>query len=123
MPLIIDIQNVEELIFYNKPLQKRLTDFQNTFDQWTLGKRVPQLGFLSQRAKLTFLESVQDEHLDIISEFLNEKVTTDPIDYHIGKNYTIPLEGLEEWLLNHKGFNNNFCLGRDRDKVYISFWR
>lgn len=121
--MILNSQNVEDLVFFDQSLQKQLPEFKNMFDQWTLGKRVPGLSFLSQRTKLDFLEQLNDKHLEILSEYFNEQVVVNPINYRITENFKVPLDELENWLLERREFSNNISLWRDQNYAYLSIWR
>ena len=121
--LTIDIKNVEELIFYNKPLRKKLSEFQDLYNQWTLGKQAPTLKFLSQKALMSFLERLKNDHIKILEDHFKEEIKVRAIDYHTVRNHKIPIAEAEKVLCETKGFKDNFCVCRNGNHLYISFWR
>ena len=79
--ITLNLQNVEELVFFNKAVQRALPEFSNTFSTWALGKRVPSLRFLCQKAIFEFFNELTDEHTEKLSAILKDNikiVTTDP---------------------------------------------
>jgi len=123
MSLLINHKNVDDLIFMDKKLKDQLPEFNDLFNQWFIGKRMPSLRFLSQKASLSLLEKIEGRHLSILSKYFNEEVSVEPIDYHVARTHKVPVDDLEGFLNGMKGFSQNFSLSRDKDHAYISFWR
>ena len=118
----LNLQNVEELIFYDKKLQQLLPEFKNLFDSWTLAIRVPTLRSLGKRAVSDFLSGLLSEHINIIEKYLETNVVVDKLNYRIVKNYSFSLEKLEAELNIIETFPN-LSITRNGEQVYISFWR
>ena len=118
----INLNNIEELIFYDKKLYKLLPEFKHFFDQWILAKRHPELRQLGRRSVIDLLNSLENEHIAILDNYFNAKVTLDKLDYHLVQNYDFNLNEAEEKLSELKGFSN-FSSYRNGDRLYISFWR
>ncbi len=120
--ITINLQNVEELIFYNKAAQQVLPEFRNIFQTWGLGKRVSALKNLSQKALFDFFEELKEEHIHRLEQFFGtaiKVVTTDP---HLVKHYSFTLDEAED-AMNELALDGNFFVWRDCSRVYISFWR
>lgn len=120
----INIQNVEDLIFYDQKLQKLLPEFSGLFGQWKLAKQYPDLRSLGKRSIIEFLNKVTDEQTKIIEKYLGARVKFARIDSRIVRNYKFELENFEGSLgeLETDGFSN-FFLTRNESQIYISFWR
>ena len=64
--IVINLQNVEQLIFFNKETYKLFPDSKVYFDQWMLAQRIPSLRSLVKRSVIDFLNSVTDEVIEIL---------------------------------------------------------
>ena len=125
MFLEINIQNVEELIFYDQKLQKLLPEFSSLFGQWKLAKQYPDLRSLGKRSIIDFLNKVTEEQTKIIEKHLGARVKFARIDSRIIRNYKFELKDFEESLdgLNEIDGFSNFFVSRNESQIYISFWR
>jgi hypothetical protein len=120
----IDNNNIDQLIFQDKRIQKELDHFKGLFDQWVLGTKVPALRFLAQKSRLELLEHLNTKtNIAILERYFNEKVGVQTIDYHIARHHKVPIQEVEVALNGMEGFVNNFSISRDADYAYISFWR
>lgn len=117
--------NIDDLIFSNKRLQKLLPEeLKPSFDQWLMGKRVPALRFLSQKSQLELLDKLNTpNNIAILEGYFKEKVSIKPIDYRTVKHHTVPLEELDAFLRDMGGFANNCVISRDDRYAYLVFWR
>jgi hypothetical protein len=122
--IVINLQNVEELIFFDKEAHKLFPDSKVYFDQWTLAQRIPSLRSLGKRSVIDFLNSVTDEGIERLESYFEDSVTLELIDYHIVKTYSFNVEGAEEELnsVPTVGYNN-FNVSRNKNIVNITFWR
>ena len=119
----LDANNVEELIFMDKGLCKKLPDFKISFDHWKLGSTTPGLRTLAKRAILEFLASLEDNHINIIENHLKMRINVDKnLDPRTVRDIKSTANSLNETLkrLNPKG---NFSISRDGEQVYICFWK
>jgi hypothetical protein len=120
--LTINLQNVEELVFYNKALQQALPEFYNTFQTWNLGKRLAALRHLCQKAIFEFFDGLTDEHILKLEEHFKTEVEVVRADPHLVKSGTFDLD-CSQCELNEFGGYENWFVCRDADKLYITFWR
>ena len=120
--LNLNLNNVEELVFFDKTLQNLLPEFRYLFDQWKLAKMSPALRTLGKRTLMDFMNDIGKEHIQILEHHFKTKVTIDKLDYHVVRNYTFSASELEGELNKIKGFAN-FSTHRDGNQVYLSFWR
>lgn len=117
--MTLNFDNVEEFIFLNKNVQKLLPEHKNIFGQWALGKQVPSLNFLSQKALAILLDSLSIEQIKILEDYFQDNILVETIAYSSVKNFEF---GLSE-NLNIDALSNNFCITRDDDKLYMTFIR
>lgn len=121
--VLINLQNIEELIFLDNMVRTLLPDLRHIFDQWLLSKRVPTLRSLRLRSLMDMLNSLTNEHIRKLEEYYQDSLALDKIDYHIVRNVTLPLSfNADKELSDFVGYSN-FIIGRDEEQVYISFWR
>jgi hypothetical protein len=122
--IVINIQNVEELIFFNKEAHALFPDSKVYFDQWTLAQRIPSLRSLGKRSVIDFLNSVTDEGIERLESYFEDSVALELIDYHIVKTYSFNVEDTEEKLNSASivGYND-FNVSRNKNIVNITFWR
>ena len=116
----INLSNVEEIVFYDKSLQRKLPAFKHLFDQWTLAMQAPTLRSLGKRSILDFLNNLENEHIAIIEKHLGSKITIEQLDYHIVQHYDFSLESAD---LDGLQTYSDFAIFRNEDQLYISFWR
>ena len=123
--LYLNFSNIEELIFFDKPLQNTLpVNLFGLFEQWRLAKRMPFLKELGKNAVLDLLNNLTDEHIEILEQYFGEKIIVERLNYSIALNIKVPLSDISicNELCNIEGFNN-FGTWRDDQHLYISFWR
>lgn len=113
--ITIDLNNIEELIFYNSSLQSKLPEFQNLFNIWKFSI-TNNLKPLGKKVILDFINSLKDEHIKIIGEYFNDEISIGILDYHIVKNIKICEEGCVAGFVNAVVY-------RDKDEINLTFWR
>jgi hypothetical protein len=117
----LNLSNVEELVFHDRELQSRLPDLVHEFQQWRLGFQVPSLRFLGKKAVLDALVKLGG-YTAVLEEYFGEPVEVEPLDYHVVKNFDLPVEDAENELCKYQGFPN-LSLSRREGRLYISCWR
>jgi len=121
--LVLNLDNVEELVFRNKEVRKLLPEFRPMFDQWKLSQMLPSLKNMGRRSVLDFLNSVESSHEKILASFFGDEVTVDRMNYNIVSNQVFSLDFAEENLNDGDERFPNFSLDRDRERIYIVWWR
>lgn len=114
--MLINFFNIEEIIFFNKKLYPLLNNLRNILDSWQIGYRF-NLDNLRKQAKLDLLANLKD-YLPILEEFFKDSIILEDIQYNIVKNIELPIE---DSCLNINF--DNLCVSRDKDKIYLTFWR
>lgn len=118
----INLNNAEEILFLNNSIRETLSDFKQIFQQWEFAKTHYFLRNIAKKSISDLLQSLSAEDIAKISLVLGDQVTIDNLDYHIVKNISLPLDCQKE-LNNLGGLFDNFSISRDKEQVYISFWR
>lgn len=121
--VLINLQNIEELIFFDNTAHALLSDLRHIFDQWLLSKRVPTLRSLRLRSLMDMLNSLNNEHIRKLEEYFQDSIALDKIDYHIVRNVTLPLGFNATKELSDFVSYGNFSISRDAEQIYISFWK
>lgn len=116
------MQNIEELIFYDQNIKKILPEFADLFNQWAFAKSTNGFRQLAKRTASDLLTALQQEQLNLLSQYFGEKITIDKLDYHTLINASFDLEDIELKLNEFDDFN--FSIFRDnKEKLHITFWR
>lgn len=120
--ILINLQNVEELIFKDRPLRDKFPDLRHIFDPWVLSYRIPFMGQLRQQSLLDFLHQARNEHLQILEQHFKDTVVLDRVDYEVVKNIKFDLgcdipsyADLDDFI--------NMAASRDANNLYMSFWK
>ena len=121
--VLINLANIEELIFSDNNVRVLLSDLRHIFDQWLLSQRVPTLRSLRLRSFMDLINSLTKDHVRKLEEYFQDSIALDKLDYHIVKNVTLPLNfDANKELSDFVGFGS-FSVSRDAEQIYISFWR
>lgn len=117
----ITIQNVEELVFHDKDLWKNMPELIHLRDQWRISKMTPVLRALGRKSLLDFLRTAKGVHEEVLSEHFGETVTIDKIDRHLVSNKSLRVG--EEPDLEDAEIYTGFSCYRNKEEIYITFWR
>lgn len=115
----INLQNIEEIIFYNKKIQSLFPEFKHLFDQWNLSKRIITLQSLGKRTIIDLLNSLNKDHINKLENYFNDKIFLDKINGNTVYNIYADINNIEN---NFSEFKD-FCITRNKDKLGITLWR
>jgi hypothetical protein len=118
--LKINPNNVEELIFFDMALKKKLPDLLHEFQQWHLAYQVPSLRSLGRTAMLDALNKL-GKYVDVLETHFGCLVTVETLDYHIITNFKTPINCAEDELCKYEGYSN-FAIAREGDTLYLSLY-
>jgi len=119
--LSINIDNIEDLVFFDEKLHSKLPDFEFLFRQWKLGKMYG-LRSLIRQSLFDFLNRTNNEHIKILEEYLGQDIVIENnLDYHIVRNIKVSVEDPEA-ICEISGYNG-FSTYRKGNQLYVSFWR
>ena len=119
--LHINLANVEELVFLDKVLQRKLPELYHEFQQWNLGQQVPSLRSLGKKAVMDALNKLS-KYLPVLAGHFGDEVEVSSLDYHVVRTVSTPLDCAEDELCKYEGFPN-FSVDADGEQLYILFWR
>lgn len=121
--LVINLSNVEDLIFRDVKVRSLLPDLRHIFDQWLMAQRIPYLRSIRRRSLMDFLNSLNNEHIIILEHHFQDSVVLAKIDYHIVRNLTAPVLEFEKELNRLDSNFQNVAISRDGSSIYLSMWR
>lgn len=119
--MIINLKNIEEILFYDKKIWSILPEFRHYFDQWALAKRVPGMSSLGKKSVMDLLFSLKENHLEKLQIHFNEFIFLDKIDSRLVSNCIFEEDNYQD-ICEYSGYKD-FCLTKSKDKVSVSFWR
>src|SRR5262245_46515175 len=117
--VLINSQNIEELVFFNREIQDEMPEFKEIFEQWALGIRSPLFKAVANKAKLELLSAISTQHVAILEKHLKEKVLIAHINYRLTDNYCYSKDDLECFLLDYDGFDDNLSISRCQDRCFV----
>lgn len=120
--MILNLQNIEDLIFFDKKVWNILPEFRPHFEQWALSKRVPGMQNLGKRSLIDFLNSLEKPHLDKLEEYFQDIIVLDKIDYRTVQNYNGNIEEIQSDLCKFEGFTD-FSIFRKGNQISLTFWK
>ncbi len=123
--LKLNLTTAESLIFENREVQKILpVGMFSYFEQWRISKQVPALRQMGKKLILDFLDQLEDEHVDLLEGFFEDRIYLEKTNYRIIENYKISLKDMEICeILNKINSFPNFLTWRDQEYLHITFWR
>ena len=116
----IDFYNIEEKIFLEKRLQQLLPELKSLFDRWNFAKINGLFTFLKS-VENQLLDSLSEGHISIIEEYYKETVIINKNNTNIVKDYSYDLN--EDFKLHKPREYKDFCISRDKNNVFLTFWR
>lgn len=123
--IVINFNNIEETILQNKDLENLLpVDYSSYFYQWRMGQQFPFLNSISKSASLDLLGQLPN-CISILENYFKQKVFIETINYNISHSCKVPIDQKEICLILFEIGNNfnYFTTWRDKEHIYISFWR
>jgi len=122
MSITLDYKNVEQIVFHNKTIIEQLQKYKNIFDTWLMASTVPQLRYIKNNIVITFLNYLDKNDLEIISNILGVKVLlSDTVQKPI-ENISSVVDSLEFDL--PEDFNCiDFCLYRKKENIEVTLWK
>lgn len=117
----INLYNVEEKIFLNSELQKKLSDFKEIFDQWKFAKMVGGMASRLKDMEINLINSLEKKHIGVLSQYFKTNVFLKNISNNITKNFELSLIDCEV-PIEAKEYRE-FCLSRGKDGFNLTFWR
>lgn len=118
----INLQNIEEIIFYNKDVWKNIPELKQFYDQWVLSKTVSGLNHLSKKSILDFMNSLNSSHIEKLQKFFSTTIIIDKIQTNVVSFLECDKNDVESKICCYDNYKDFFII-RNKDKVDICFWR
>jgi len=118
----INFQNIEKIILYDKKIRKLLPDLENQFKQWDISQ-YPGLKSLAKRTVLNILNSINDAHVEILKDHFKDEVCIVKIDHEIVRHASFDLNSASEEINDASDWFGQAVAYRNRDNLYVTFWR
>ena len=115
----LNIDNVENLIFYDKNKYQLFPDLKHFFKQW---EHFVLYGLRTRQLLLDFLQSFNETHIIALQNHLRTEIKVERVDYNIVKYLKIPISETDHDLCGVVGYKN-FTISRDNNYIYICYWR
>lgn len=120
--MILSINNVEKIIFYDKKVQQTLPELSHIFDKWTLGVRTG-INSIAKDAMLDFLNKITPDQQDRLGSYFDSPVTVQKINSCLVKLLETDVYHLEDNLNVEEDFLRNVTIAREGDSIYLCLWR
>jgi len=120
--MILNITNVESLVFYDDEVWNHVPDLRHFRDQWRISKLSPSLRLTGRRALSGFLDAARGCHEQALAKRFGTNVTIDTIDSRVVVNLEFLSED-EFPRIDYEGEYSGFTTHRDADRVYLTLWR
>ena len=118
--IVISFKNVEKLIFQNKEIFEILPEMKPLLNKWKFGVR-KNIQFLIKKSLIEFLNTITQEQIIKLQNFLNQPITIEKLDNSLVKNINCNLEDLENRIVEFDHYQ--LCLYREKDLIFIMGWR
>lgn len=118
--IVLNFQNIEDLVLKNKKIISEIKDLRHITEQWLLTYRLPFMKNLRKQCVIDLLNSLNDDHVKIIENHLEDTIVISRLDRDISKNLECDLNDIK---IGDVSEFQNFTLSRDSDKMYFTFWR
>ena len=119
--IILNFNNIEEIIFSNKELMKKLNNLIYFYDIWKMARIIPAMRNQGKKAVLDFLLALETKHIEVIESHLGKIIKVERLSYNTIETFQADMDNLECELENHN--INNLELYRKDDIVYVTNWR
>ena len=114
----IGFHNAAELLFQNQLVRNALPRHKHLFDSWELAQKIPQMRSLGIRTVVDFLNTVNSQEIDIISNIFKSPIEIMKIELSSFKNITGTADDFELQLPLNINVAD-FCVHRSKDKVSV----
>lgn len=117
----INLYNVEEKIFSNSELQKKLPDFKEVFDQWKFAKMVGGMASKLREMEISFINAIDQRHVDVLNTHFECVVIVKKINNNITKSFQFSIHDCEIPIETKE--YREFCVSRGKDGFNLTLWR
>lgn len=121
--MVINLQNIETILFKNPEVKLILSDLRHIFDQWLLSYRSPALTRMRKQSLIDLLNNLNSTHIEKLAKLFKSVIFIEKLQNRLVKNLDLSImDTVENVLANYNGYNN-FAISRNADKLSITFVR
>lgn len=115
----IDFYNIENIIFNENNVRNLLHRHKELLDSWVNCKINGDLSKINY-FKITLLNLLNQDDLDDISSYYGIKFSLEKISNNIVDNFIFDLDNFNYFDIESY---KDFCIFRNKDKLYLTSWR
>jgi len=116
--IVLSLKNIESFLFENKILRNSFPEFKHYFDQWELARHHSFLRNKGVQSIIDLLNNLNEDHLKKMEKFYNVKFMVKKINDKLVYNSDFEID--EKF--NNLPIMSNFCIYRNKEKVFITSW-
>jgi len=121
--IVINLQNIETILFKNPEVKIILSDLRYIFDQWLLSYRLPALTRMRKQSLIDLLNILDGTHIEKLAKLFKNVVFIEKVQHRLVKNLDLPImDSVENVLAECNGYKN-IAISRNADKLSITFIR
>lgn len=122
MKTILNLKNIEDIVFKDNQLKSKLSKHSGIFNNWHLAYSHPSLRYIRSESACALLKSLDTNDLDIIKNHTGLDIELDTNIYKTVLNIDSNLDFLEFYL--PLDFNYvDLCLYRKKNEVNVTLWK
>ena len=120
--IFLSINNIEDVVFTDKKIRSLLPKYKYLFDSFDVSKMSPALRQLGVKCLNDFLNKLEKEDLNVISNYLNEKVELNQLNLDLTKNINCDIHETE---FNLPEIYNclDLAVYRKKNELKITLWK
>lgn len=115
----LDFYNIENIVFDDNNVRNLLNRHKKLLDSWVHCKINGDLSKINH-FKITLLNLLTQDDLDDISNYYGIKFYLKKINNNIVSNFTFDLNNFNSFDIESY---KDFCIFRNKDKLYLTSWR
>ena len=119
--MLINLQNIETILFKNSEVKLLLSDLRHIFDQWLLSYRSPALTRMRKQSLIDLLNNLDGNHVEKLAKLFKTVVFIEKVQHNLVKNLDLPIMDTIE-LTDCNGYKN-MAISRNADKLFITLIR
>lgn len=116
--VVLNLQNVESLVFRDNGAKALLPEYKHLFDSWSLALRHPALRNLGKRSLADFVTHLTEENLKTLAKYFGQEMEVEQFDYHIVRHTEADINAVDLG-----DVFPNLVMYRKGERLYISSWR
>jgi hypothetical protein len=121
--MVINLQNIETILFKNPEVKMILSDLRYIFDQWLLSYRSPALTRMRKQALIDLLNTLDGIHIEKLAKLFKSVVFIEKVQHNLVKNLELPIMDTAESVLADCNGYKNISISRNADKLSITLVR